>query len=68
MARLSVSLYEEERLPVEIYSENFEFGEIVFLTVGGFDNPDTVTFHLSPRQVAQIRQVLAGFSPGGEGP
>lgn len=54
MARFSASMYEEEKLPVQLQREEFAFGEVVYFTIGSFENQDMVCLQLSPEQLAKI--------------
>ncbi len=68
MARISLSLYEEEGLPVDIQGERFAFGEVVYFTLGGFGTPDMVCLHLSPAQLAAVGAAIAAYREGAVGP
>jgi hypothetical protein len=61
MARISLSLYEEEGLPVEVQGERFAFGEVVYFTLGGFGTADMVCLHLSPAQLAAVGAAIAAY-------
>ena len=54
MARVTAALYDERELPIEIQTEHFSFGQVVYFTIGGFSAPDTVTFLLNPSQLSII--------------
>ncbi len=66
MARVSLSLYEEEALPVDIQGERFAFGEVVYFTLGGFGSADMVSLHLSPDQLAAVGEAIAAYRERGE--
>ncbi len=68
MARISLSLYEEDGLPVEVKGERFAFGEVVYFTLGGFGTPDMVCLHLSPAQLAAIEAAVAAYREKACGP
>ncbi len=61
VARISLSLYEEEGLLVEVQGERFAFGEVVYFTLGGFGTPDMVCLHLSPAQLAAVGTAIAAY-------
>lgn len=61
MARISLSLYEEEGLPVDIQGERFAFGEVVYFTLGGFGTSDMVCLHLSPAQLTVVGAAIAAY-------
>ncbi len=61
MARVSLSLYEEEGLPVEVQGERFAFGEVVYVTLGGFGTTDMVCVHLSPAQLAAVEEAIVAY-------
>ncbi len=61
MARVSLSLYEEAGLPVEVQGERFAFGEVVYVTLGGFGTPDMVCVHLSPAQLTSVEEAIAVY-------
>lgn len=67
MARVSVSLFEEEGLPVDIQAERFAFGEVVYFTLGGLATADMVCLQLSPAQVAAVGEAIAAYRKGGGG-
>ncbi|HMM20975.1 MAG TPA: hypothetical protein PKA10_09550 [Selenomonadales bacterium] len=73
MARVTAVFYETEELPVEIQTEQFSFGQVIYFTVGGFSAPDAVTLLLNPAQMAHIAAAVriysappAGLTPGGD--
>ncbi|MDR7867870.1 MAG: hypothetical protein RIN56_13760 [Sporomusaceae bacterium] len=68
MARISLSLYEEEGLPVEVQGERFAFGEVVYFTLGGFGTADMVCLHLSPAQLAAVGRAIAAYRERAAGP
>lgn len=61
VARVSLSLYEEEELPVDVREERFAFGAVVYFTLGGFGTADMVCLHLSPAQLAAVGDAIAGY-------
>lgn len=61
MARVSLSLFEEQHLPVEVRQEDFAFGGIVYLTLGGFGTTDLVCLHLSLSQLAALQAAIETF-------
>jgi hypothetical protein len=61
MARVSLSLYEEENLPVDLQDEQFTFGKVVYCTLGGFATPDMVCLQLSPAQVDAIAAAIEQY-------
>ncbi|MDT8900796.1 hypothetical protein [Anaeroselena agilis] len=67
MARISMSLYEEAGLPVDVRGERFSFGEVVYFTLGGFGTSDMVCLHLSPAQVEAIGRAVAAYQKGPAG-
>lgn len=67
MARISLSLYEEEGLPVEVQGERFAFGEVVYFTLGGFGSTDMVCLHLSPGQLAAVGSAIAAYQDRAKG-
>ncbi len=68
MARVSLSLYEEEDLPVDVRGERFAFGEVVYFSLGGFGTADMVCLHLSPAQLAAVGEAIAAYhAKAGEG-
>jgi len=68
MARVSLSLYEEEGLPVDVQGERFAFGEVVYFTLGGFGTPDMVCLHLSPAQLTAVGEAIAAYLEKSTGP
>jgi hypothetical protein len=62
VARISLSLYEEEGLLVEVQGETVRFRrEVVYFTLGGFGTPDMVCLHLSPAQLAAVGTAIAAY-------
>lgn len=61
MARVSVSLFEEEELPVDIQEERFAFGSVVYFTVGGFTTAEMVCMQLSPAQLTAVGTAIAAY-------
>ncbi len=64
MARISLSLFEEKCLPVDVRREEFAFGEVVYLTVGGFGTADLICLHLSVSQLEKLQAAIEGFRRG----
>jgi hypoxanthine phosphoribosyltransferase len=64
MARVSLSLFEEQSLPVDIRQEEFAFGEVVYLTVGGFGTADLICLHLSRSQLEVLRTAIETYCQG----
>lgn len=56
-----MSLYEEDGLPVEVQGERFAFGEVVYVTLGGFGTADMVCVHLSPAQLTAVEEAIASY-------
>ena len=67
MARVSVSLYEEGDLPVDIQEERFAFGSVVYLTVGGFTTAEMVCMQLSPAQLSAVAAAIDAYRGGAAG-
>lgn len=64
MARVSLSLFEEKCLPVDVRQEEFAFGGVVYLTVGGFGTADLICLHLSMSQLRALQTAIEDFRKG----